>query len=216
MRKSSRNALRAPGREREHAREHGQQDRERRARAGAAREPRTGPRLERRARAAASRARRSRRGARGGGARAQARLSSSCARSRSSAREVRDLTVPRRSDSTVAGLLLAQVEQVAAREDQPVVVAQPLERREQLGALLGGDGPPLGRRSRVPRGKLVGRAEGEPFPAALALAAGCAPRSRRSRAARAAAARRGGSAAAPATPSSARPGLRPRRRRRCG
>ena len=81
------------------------------------------------------------------------------------------MTVPRRSDSTSAGLFLAEVEQVAAREHEPVVLAQLLERGDQRCPLLGGDCPPLGRRSRVSRGKLVCGAQGEPLAPARGAAA---------------------------------------------
>src|SRR5687768_327226 len=69
------------------------------------------------------------------------------------------------------GLLLAEVEQVAAREHRAVVLAQALERGEKLGARLGGDCPPLGRRSRVPRGKLMGGAERQALASSLGAAA---------------------------------------------
>ena len=85
--------------------------------------------------------------------------SPSSARSRSSARPGLDRAAAEREHAR--RLVLAELEQIAAREDEPVLLAQPLERREQLGALLRGEYPPLRGRSRAPR-KLVRRAKGEP------------------------------------------------------
>ena len=110
------------------------------------------------------------------------------------------MTVPRREREDLRGLLFAQLEQVAAREHLAVLVAQPLERCEQLRALLRGEQASLGGRSRAPRGKLVCGAQGE------ALAAPAARRRLRASFAtiassQGAAARRDGSAATRATPS---------------
>ena len=51
------------------------------------------------------------------------------ARSRSSARESRDLTVPGRIPSALRGLRLRELEQVPVRHDEPVAVGEPLQRR---------------------------------------------------------------------------------------
>ena len=114
------------------------------------------------------------------------------------------------------GLFLAELEQVAARErprgrPRSAARARPTAPRAPRRRLPS----PRETEPRLPREARVRRA-GQGPRAGPRRGGGCAPRSRRSRAARGETARRGGSAAARATPSSGRPGRRPRRRRRCG
>ena len=119
-------------------------------------------------------------------------------------------------------LLLGQVEEVAQPHGEALLLAEPVERGEELGRDARTLERALGGRGRVPRAASAARRS--------ASAArrppdrgGSSPRSRRSRAARAGTARRGGSGRAPATPSRSPPGPRPRPRppsrgggRRCG
>ena len=107
---------------------------------------------------------------------------------------------PARHAEHRGGLLLRELEQVAARDHVAVVVAQRLDRRQQPLAPLGGEEGRLGRRSRVPGAVLRAGAERERRRAGRPSGGGCAPRWRRSRAARAGTARPRGSARARARP----------------
>ena len=92
-------------------------------------------------------------------------------RRRARARARRDLTVPRRIPERGRGLLLGELEQVAAGDRVAVVVGQPLDRREQPLLVLARDERRLGGRDRVPRAGLVDRAQDEPLAAARRAAA---------------------------------------------
>ena len=164
---------------REHTREHGEQDGEGDGEWPPAPVPRDG-----------ARSRGSKRASPGGDLPAwlpEAKLElghvvSHLSRSRSSARDVRDLTVPRRP-TVLAGLLLTQFEQVAARQDQP---SSSLSRSSAASSSARSSAARPSPRETEPRPPRESRAARRARPRGGPLrGAGCAPRSRRSRAARA-------------------------------